>query len=833
MPALLVPPSAGASTGRVPFFARSRHPLPAYTIRSIPMAGGFVRPRGRVDALSHSELPARAGAEPELHTPWLEPKRLAAGTKSGPAKPLLALDVATSSSAKAASALQTLASFSGVSFATDAKKDAPPDTQVAAGPGSVVEALNAEMFVYSPSGVPESPVDLSSFFAVPANYFFTDPRIFYDTAAGRFFLSGFAFDAASDSMTFLAVSDSSDPLGQWTTYEVDSMAGVITDQPKIGESNDKVVMSWDDYDATGKWLGQETWVLERSDLLSAQAVSEDHFGPDTSTFDPVPAVTAGETDTAYLVYNDSCGPDTVGDCNRGTSDVGLVAINGTPAGGDLTWGEVDLPIAATSVPPAARQPGGAPAIDTNDDRLLSVAWQNGDLWATANDGCTPSGDSAARSCIRLLELSVGSTPSVVLDGDLSEAGDDLYYPAVALDQLGDPLLVASLSSATVFPSVVALTGSAASSDFTGVSLADGSGTYNCSFCGGDNRWGDYSGAAADPSDPADVWLAGEYAPAPGGDEWGTAIGELTLAEPTVESVSPSTGSVLGGSAVTVRGTGFAPGATVSFGTAVSPAVSVISGTVLVATAPAQLVIGPVDVTVTTGEGTSPASPSDQFDYTPPPPKVTVTAPLRPFELSSTIDIAYSGADAYSPVASYDIRYAFAPWSSVYLGSYLEPPAWQATTSTSETLAGVPGDAYCFQVRARTPSGVTSPWSRQACTALPLGAQSLRVLRGPWASRSLSGYYLGRAFESTTAGAELQLRDAQASLVAIVATECPSCGRIAAYVNGRLLAVVNTAAPTVRHGVLITLPPFSPRKATVVLEASSPGKRVIVEGLGIA
>ncbi len=55
--------------------------------------------------------------------------------------------------------------------------------------------------------------------------------------------------------------------------------------------------------------------------------------------------------------------------------------------------------------------------------------------------------------------------------------------------------------------------------------------------------------------------------------------------PSVSSVSPSVGSIEGATMVAVIGTGFVPGATVTFGATASPAVSVTSATTLTAIAP--------------------------------------------------------------------------------------------------------------------------------------------------------------------------------------------------------------------------------------------------------
>src|SRR5204863_527825 len=53
--------------------------------------------------------------------------------------------------------------------------------------------------------------------------------------------------------------------------------------------------------------------------------------------------------------------------------------------------------------------------------------------------------------------------------------------------------------------------------------------------------------------------------------------------PTVSSVAPNSGSTAGGTAVTITGSNFAAGATVTFGAAAATNVVVVSGTQITAT----------------------------------------------------------------------------------------------------------------------------------------------------------------------------------------------------------------------------------------------------------
>ena len=87
--------------------------------------------------------------------------------------------------------------------------------------------------------------------------------------------------------------------------------------------------------------------------------------------------------------------------------------------------------------------------------------------------------------------------------------------------------------------------------------------------------------------------------------------------PAVTSISPTSGLITGGTAVTVTGSGFTGATQVSFGTTVVNVTTPVpeGGLQLSVTSPAESP-GTVDVTVTTPAGVSPVvQPADQFTYT--------------------------------------------------------------------------------------------------------------------------------------------------------------------------------------------------------------------------
>ncbi|HUX87778.1 MAG TPA: hypothetical protein VMW65_12310, partial [Chloroflexota bacterium] len=144
-----------------------------------------------------------------------------------------------------------------------------------------------------------------------------------------------------------------------------------------------------------------------------------------------------------------------------------------------------------------------------------------------------------RACFRLIQVDTSqATPRILQSFDVAATGADVFYPAVTVDALGNAFIGYGESSVSAFPSFRATVQLASETNSvlspsvpiaTSASAYDACGT-NCEVDGqNQNRWGDYSGAAVDPTDPSRIWLAGEYVPdAADSASWGTSTAELTL-----------------------------------------------------------------------------------------------------------------------------------------------------------------------------------------------------------------------------------------------------------------------------------------------------------------
>jgi hypothetical protein len=496
-------------------------------------------------------------------------------------------------------------------FGVDDEGLEPPDTQVAAGPTDLVEAVNDTLSVWSKTGTLLMDSDLNTFFPVPSGYFFGDPRVLYDASSGLFFLSGWASDANDDSQTYLAVSSTSDPTGSWTIYTVQSnTTSTVTDQPMTGICDDKVVVAWNQFAGTGSsitYQGAEALVLQKSVLTAGTALTsaDSIIFSNQDEFRLVPAQALSASTTCYMAVNNAS-TDIIGTTIDPT--LGVIAINGTPDDNDVTLAETDLPITATSAPPDPTQPGGTTNDEENDDRMLSAVWQDNQLWTSLTDACVPPGDNTVRNCMRLDEVNTSAaTPTLSQNFDLATPGLDEYYPAVSLDSSGDLFVAYSASSSTQYPGAYAVMSPAGSMDsFTDpTTIQAGSAAYT----GVDfplPRWGDYSAAAPDPSVAGAVWVAGEYAPSDASaPDWGTAAAELSLPAglPAITSDYQTTFNAGTAGSFTVSATG-TPAPTLAETGTLPSGVTFTSSTALSGTPAAGTGgIYPIEVTATNSVGT--------------------------------------------------------------------------------------------------------------------------------------------------------------------------------------------------------------------------------------
>jgi len=441
--------------------------------------------------------------------------------------------------------------------------------------------------------------------------------------SGRWFAAILIFDGCGGASTCanknnseidIAVSASSDPTGSWAVYPVGTnYSNQLLDQPKLGVSNDKAVMTWNITGFAGPYQFIE---VDKANLVAlAGSVAVFSFTTDSSHYNVMPVVTLGNISTEFAAS-----------INRGGSTLTVFEFTGTPTNSP-NYTTHDFSVGTVNDPPDADQKNDTRQLETGTAGEQSAVWQNNVLWAAGNTSCTPPGDSTTRSCLSFHQVNTASW-NLLQDAVVGQNGAHLFYPAVVVDSAGNLFVGHSVSSTTQFGTagMTYFAGGTIAASNPGLDYKFGVGPYNCTFCfdkDGNptrNRWGDYSGAAQDPNNPKDVWLSAEFGTYDtlSTDNWAVEIGRFTASPPVVSSISPNHAPELSAACaptVTVLGTDFQLGASVKFGSVSAGTVNVLSPEQVTAVAPAQAA-GTVDVTVTTPVGTSATSGATKFTYDP-------------------------------------------------------------------------------------------------------------------------------------------------------------------------------------------------------------------------
>lgn len=396
----------------------------------------------------------------------------------------------------------------------------PPDPVVAAGPSHVVVLVNSLMAIYDKAGALQGGFqDLAGFFS---NLGFvgdvSDPRIIYDQTDNRFILSVGQIDFFNFSTgnVLVAVSQTSDPTGMWNKFAVNfkgrnlaNTANTFPDFPSLGLSPSAIYISSNQYILNSACLTadsclfSDSWIkviglpelISGNPTLNITTFKNVKTASGAKAYAIQPALTYGTSAEEFFVAaNFSV---------YASTKLNVFAIN---TSGVAALSAADLTVPSFSQPPDAPQAGTSTRIATNDFRLLNAVWINNSLWFAQN----VADDTGASAVGRWYEISASSLSSLAVNqtGTVSGLGN-AYYPALAINSVGDTEVAFTTSSATQFASA-AYTGRAASdlpnTMRTPVLFRAGASPY-VDFA---IRWGDYSGASLDP-DGSTVWMIAEYA----------------------------------------------------------------------------------------------------------------------------------------------------------------------------------------------------------------------------------------------------------------------------------------------------------------------------------
>lgn len=398
----------------------------------------------------------------------------------------------------------------------------PPDTEISVGTKHVIEVVNSSIRGFTKSGTTVLPQQtLAAFFGRPAGSFIFDPVTEY--RGGRHYVVALFRDtAAQTSQILLARSNSVDVTAGWCHYALNSdLSDYIggtqnwADFPGMGVTSSKVLIATNQYTFSGNsFLTNFLLELPKAQIDACQGFGYNfwhgfgHSGGGLA-FAQKPATDydADGANTFWLVNHRSGAGNNLNIWRR------TISTN--------TWTNFSVTTASYTVPPDAVQPGTTTRIATNDARTLqgAVKWY-GRLVVAHNTGLGCGTDpTTSNAHITAINAPAGGTPTSLFDFIYDQGcGIWDYFPAPAWDGNGNMLFGFNRSNSATYPQARFagwhnLQGVPAS-----VLMATGSNSINTT-----GRWGDYSGASVDPSNPDLVWFGLEVMQAT--NSWTTKIGK--------------------------------------------------------------------------------------------------------------------------------------------------------------------------------------------------------------------------------------------------------------------------------------------------------------------
>ena len=400
----------------------------------------------------------------------------------------------------------------------------PPDCTMAAGPTHVLLSVNSSVAIHNKvgGGLVLQRTLTQWFGALATGLTVFDPKVLFDQHAGRWVLLAVAFQTNPNRSVFLlSVSTTSNPVGSWRNYTFDATRDGNTptnnwaDFPGLGVDTHALYVTANMFAFGGGFQYAKIRVIPKAGPYSGGAAPFFDFvrmrNPDNSlAFTIQPCHTFGAPQAEYLVNSRF------------------------PSGNSLTLWRITNPVAAPaltrttvatsaySLPPNADQQGGAPPLNTGDVRVLHAVFRGDSVWLALTTN--RNWGLGNRASLHWFQLRAAAN-ALVQEGIFGTRASHYFYPAGCPDNNGNFIIVFSRAGSTEFGSI----------GYTGRRAADPLGTlqpsallkagaahYQALDSQGRNRWGDYNGVAADPSNPRVIWFYSEFASAV--NTWGTWVG---------------------------------------------------------------------------------------------------------------------------------------------------------------------------------------------------------------------------------------------------------------------------------------------------------------------
>jgi hypothetical protein len=400
----------------------------------------------------------------------------------------------------------------------------PPDPTGAMGPTEYIELINLRFGIYDRNGAQTATGTLGDLTAYNTSDL-SDPQILWDPTTQRFYYT--VLNVAGDFFAF-GYSKTATPAGagDFCQYGADFGYGAdyLPDYPKMGDSSDFITIGaniffWgfayvgSDID----WIGKPPPGTSCPDTLPSGGFVNVTNVDGSAMSTPVPAVQTDPSSTGWVIG--TADVSTSGASNFITAR----SITNDGSGTPVLGAAVSVAVDSFDIPPNAPEKGSKNLIDTLDGRLEHAVAapdpNHGGAMAVWTAHAVAGG---AGSEERWYEIDPASA-SLLQSGKATSSTAYVWNGAVAPDRsfngttgaFGANMVMGfNTSSSSTYPAIQMVTkrGAGAQSSFVLIKQAAGTDSdFSCNPC----RWGDYSGASADPAadqsgSSGRVWLSGEW-----------------------------------------------------------------------------------------------------------------------------------------------------------------------------------------------------------------------------------------------------------------------------------------------------------------------------------
>jgi hypothetical protein len=407
----------------------------------------------------------------------------------------------------------------------------PPDCTLAVGPSHVLVSVNSSLAVFNKNGtVALASRTLTNWFGnVITNAKIFDPKALYDQTSNRWILLAAAMPSdtnVKESYFLLSISQTGDPTKQWWNYKIDATkngnaaTNNWADYPSLGVDSLAIYVTANMFAFGGNFSYAKVRIFHKAALLAGGAATWWDFWDlknedNTSSFTVQPCHTYNAPGVEYLVNSSFTASTT-------QNKLTLWSLT-NPLGSPPTLTKKTVTTAPFGQPPAADQKGGGAGLNSGDVRLLNAVFRGGSVWTSLTTFHNWS-ESVNRAAAHWFQINATSG-AIIQQGIYGAKGFHYFYPAVMPDTNGNMTMVFSRCGPSEFAGI----------RFSGRLASDPPGTLQGSALlkagagnsqridgSGRNRWGDYAGIGADPSDQRQIWFHSMFANA--NNQWGTWIG---------------------------------------------------------------------------------------------------------------------------------------------------------------------------------------------------------------------------------------------------------------------------------------------------------------------